>query len=86
MRAGVWWRMCGGGSRELIKVAVDALSAPAAAGAGERIWSTYGFIVSRLRNKLFALRAKKPFFVHYNFGLCNTTTTLDFATRGSLAR
>ena len=40
-----------------------------AAGAGERNWSTYGFIVSRLGNKLSALRAKKLVFVYYNFGL-----------------
>jgi hypothetical protein len=31
---------------------------------GERNWSTYGFIVSRPRNKHSVLRAKKFVFVH----------------------
>jgi hypothetical protein len=43
--------MYGVGVPELVKVAVRALSAPIAAGAGERNQSTYGFIVSRLRKK-----------------------------------
>ena len=44
-------------------------------GAGERNWSTHGFIVSRLGNKLSALRVKKLVCVYYNFGLCNTRVT-----------
>jgi len=75
MRGVVWLRMYGG-VPELVKVAIRALSAPTAVGAGEEKWSTYGFIVSRPGNKASALRAKKLVFVHYNF----------WTTRGSLAR
>ena len=41
----------GRGLVDLRKVAVRALSAPTAAGAGEMNWSTYSFIVNRKRQQ-----------------------------------
>ena len=80
MRGGEWWRLYGGQAPQLAKVAIRALSAPTAAGAGERNWSTYGFIVSRLRNKLSALRAKKLVFVHYNKRVARKVKRVDYVS------
>ena len=49
MRAGEWWLSNGSGVPELQKVAVRVLSAPVSAGAGERVWSTFGLVLSDLR-------------------------------------
>jgi hypothetical protein len=59
MRAGEWWDLFGNACPELQTVALRSLSAPISAGAGERNWSTYGFIVDKRRNKLASVRAKK---------------------------
>jgi hypothetical protein len=78
MRAGAWWKQNGKHVKELQKVAVRALSAPVAAGAGERNWSTFGFIVSQKRNRLSSQRAEKLVFVHYNLRALNQVKRVDY--------
>ena len=65
---------------ELQKVAVRVLSAPVAAGAGERNWSTYGHIVSDLRTSLTSERAKKLVFIHMNSRVIAKTRRVDYVS------
>jgi hypothetical protein len=59
----------GGRAPKLVNVAVHSLSAQQLAGAGGQNWSTYGFIVSRLRNKFSAWC--QGFLYHLNFHTFN---------------
>lgn len=61
-----WFHAYGVGAPDLARIAIRILAQGASSSACERIWSTYGFIHSRLRNRLNAVRAKKLVMVHYN--------------------
>jgi hypothetical protein len=78
MRAGEWWDLFGNSCPELQFVARRCLSAPISAGAGERNWSTYGFIVDKRRNKLASERSKKLVFAHYNIRALRKVKKVDY--------
>jgi hypothetical protein len=51
---------------EFCELAMRVLAQPVGAGAGERIWSTYGFIVDKRRNRLSVDRGIKLVYAHFN--------------------
>ena len=60
------WMQCGNSAPELQKVSFKVLGKPSSFSSCERIWSTYKFIHSPLRNLLKPVRAEKLVFVHSN--------------------
>jgi hypothetical protein len=78
MRAGEWWDIYGCGCKELQIVARKCLSAPISAGAGERNWSSYGFIVDKKRNRLSSDRAKKLVYVFFNLRALRKLKIVDY--------
>jgi hypothetical protein len=80
MRAGEWWQINCVETPELQKVAVRVLSAPVSAGAGERIWSTYGRVLSDLRNRLTSDRAKKLVYVQMNSRAIAKVKKVDYVS------
>jgi hypothetical protein len=79
MPAWTWWQQWKGRVPELAKVAMRVLSQVSGAGAGERNWSTYGFIMSDLRNRLAPGRAEKLVYVHYNKRAVQRVKRVDYA-------
>lgn len=73
-----WWENWGGTLPELRELAMRVLAAPVGAGAGERNWSTYGFIVDQRRNRLAVDRARKLVFVHFNIRLLRKVRAVDY--------
>ena len=69
MPAYQWWAAWGGKPPELREIAMRVLAQPVGAGAGERNWSTYSFIVDKRRNRLSVDRARKLVYVQYTDGL-----------------
>ena len=55
-----------------------ALAQPMGAGAGERNWSTYGFIVDKRRNRLDVDRARKLVYAHFNVRLLRKVRAVDY--------
>ena len=80
MRGGEWWLQNGGCVKELQQVAVRVLSAPVSSSAGERNWSTYGFIISDLRTRLTSERAEKLVYVHMNSRATKKVKKLDYVS------
>ena len=62
----------------MVKVAMRVLSQVTGAGAGERNWSTYGFVVDTLRSRLLPDRAMKLVYVHYNLRAVNRVRAVDY--------
>uniref|UniRef100_U9TXR5 HAT C-terminal dimerisation domain-containing protein n=1 Tax=Rhizophagus irregularis (strain DAOM 181602 / DAOM 197198 / MUCL 43194) TaxID=747089 RepID=U9TXR5_RHIID len=62
-----WWNLMKGRYPILSDIAIQILSIPATSAASERNWSTFGFIHSKLRNKLHEKRVEKLFIC---FGIC----------------
>lgn len=54
------------------------LSQVTGAVAGERNWSTYGFVVDTLQSKLFPDRSMKLVYVHYNLSAVNKVQAVDY--------
>ena len=50
----------------LSDVAIRILSIPATSAASERNWSTFGFIHSKLRNRLHEKRVEKIVYIFWN--------------------
>ena len=50
----------------LSDVAIRVLSTPATSAASERNWSTFGFIYSKLRNRLHEKRVEKIVYLFWN--------------------
>lgn len=61
-----WWCAYGMDVVKLRRLAVRILAQTPSSSACERIWSTFAFVHSRLRNRLTAERAKKLVMVHCN--------------------
>lgn len=78
MPAHLWWNTWGGTVEELKEIAVRVLAQPVGAGAGERNWSTYSFIVDKRRNRLSVDRARKLVFVHFNVRLLRKVHAVDY--------
>ena len=51
-----FWKMEGNAVPELQRLALIVLPQPISVGAVERVWSTYGWIQSKLRNRLVTAR------------------------------
>ena len=73
-----WWQKWKGPFPELAKVAMRVFSQVTGAGAGERNWSTYGFVVSTLRSRLLPDRARRLVYVHYNLRAVNRVLAMDY--------
>ena len=54
-----WSANCGGTHPKLREIAMRDLAQPVGAGAEERNWSTYIFILDKRRNRFFVDRARK---------------------------
>jgi hypothetical protein len=78
MAAHAWWGLYGGGCPELQRVAVRVLSQVISSSASERNWSTYGFIHSKLRNRLTLARAEQLVFAHTNGRLLDKTSAISY--------
>jgi hypothetical protein len=78
MPAYKWWASWGATLPELREVAMRALAQPMGAGAGERNWSTYGFIVDKRRNRLSVDRGRKLVYAHLNVRLLRKVRTADY--------
>ena len=59
-----FWQMEGNVVPELQRLALIVLPQPISVGAVERVWSTYGWIQSKLRNRLLPAKARKLVMVH----------------------
>ena len=59
-----WWVAWGAEVPELQSIALKVLSQPVSVGGVERVWSTFGWIQSKLRNKMLPATAKKLVMVH----------------------
>ena len=68
----------GGTLPELRKLATRVWAQPVGAGAGERNWSTYGFLVDKRRNRLSVDRGRKLVYAHLNVRLLRKVRTVDF--------
>jgi len=80
MRAAEWWRVNGVSTPELQKVAVRVLSAPVSAGAGERVWSAFGLVLSDLRNRMTSEHAKKLVYVNMNSRALEKVAKVDYVS------
>jgi hypothetical protein len=69
-----FWRIHGHAAPVLRKVALMVLSQPVSSSAAERNWSSYGFIHSKLRNRLTPARARDLVYVFTNRRLLNNMT------------
>jgi hypothetical protein len=69
MPAYKWWASWEDTLLEIRAVAMRALAQPVGAGAGERNWSTYGFIVDKRKNRLAVDRDRKLMYVYFNVRL-----------------
>jgi hypothetical protein len=78
MPAYKWWASWGATLPELREVAMRALGQPVGAGAGERNWSTYGFIVDKRTSRLAADRARKLVYAHFNVRLLRKVRAIDY--------
>ena len=84
MPAYEWWASWGGTLPELREVTMRALAQPVGGVAGERNWSSYGFIVhkrSARRNRLAVDRARKLVYVHFNVRLLRKVSAVDLSFR-----
>ncbi|KAL2610701.1 hypothetical protein R1flu_029274 [Riccia fluitans] len=61
-----WWSICGKAAPKLWLIAMDILGLTTVASACERGWSLYGFVHSKLRNRLSVDRQHKLVYVHHN--------------------
>ncbi|CAB4403798.1 unnamed protein product, partial [Rhizophagus irregularis] len=61
-----WWNLMKGRYPILSDVAIRILSILATSAASERNWSTFGFIHSKLRNKLHEKRVEKIVYMFWN--------------------
>ena len=61
-----WWHLMKGRYPVLSDVAIQVLSIPATSAASERNWSTFGFIHSKLRNRLHEKRVEKIVYMFWN--------------------
>ena len=68
----------GGTLPELRELATRVLAQPVGAGAGERNWSTYGFLVDKRRNRLSVDRGRKLVYAHLNVRLLRKVRTVDY--------
>ena len=64
-----WWETFGYDHSTLAAFAVRALSAICVTGGAERNWSTFSFIHSKSRNRLYCNRVEKLVFVYSNLRL-----------------
>jgi hypothetical protein len=74
---------------ELRELAMRVLAEPVGADAGERIWSTYIFIVDNRRNRLSVDRARKLVYAHFNVRSLKKVRGVDYNSeylRGRLRR
>jgi hypothetical protein len=69
----LWWGMFGVGQPQLQKLAIKLCAQPASATACERNWSTFGWIHSKLRNKLAPARAADLVYVFSNSRLISNS-------------
>jgi len=61
-----WWNLMKGRYPILSDIAIRILSIPATSAASERNWSTFGFIHSKLRNRLHEKRVEKIVYLFWN--------------------
>jgi len=61
-----WWNLMKGRYPILSDVAIRILSIPATSAASERNWSAFGFIHSKLRNRLHEKRVEKIVYLFWN--------------------
>ena len=64
-----WWKVFGALTPELSDLAIRILSIPCSSAAIERIWSTYGFLHSKVRNRLTDVNASRLLYTHANIQL-----------------
>ena len=67
-----WWNLMKGRYPVLSDVAIRVLSIPATSAASERNWSTFGFIHSKLRNKLHEKRVEKIVYMFWNLRILHS--------------
>ncbi|KAL2652980.1 hypothetical protein R1flu_021108 [Riccia fluitans] len=60
------WSICGKAASNVRLIAMDILGLTIVASACERGWSSYGFVHSKLRNRLAVDRQHKLVYVHHN--------------------
>ncbi|KAL9685938.1 hypothetical protein QQ045_023392 [Rhodiola kirilowii] len=78
-----WWVNFGTGAPLLQGLAIRLLGQPTSSSCAERNWSTYSFINSVKRNKLYLKRAEDLVFIHNNLRLLsrNNPEYLDERTK-----
>ena len=70
------WASWGGTlSRNFVSLPCVFLAQPVGAGAGERHWSTYGFIVDK---RLSVDRGRKCMYAHFNVRLLRKVRAVDY--------
>lgn len=74
-----YWRLVGANEfPNLCKIAVSVCGIPCTSAASERIWSTYKFIHSRLRNRLTNDKVEKLIFIYVNSSILDEFDTEDY--------
>lgn len=74
-----YWKLVGSVEfPNLFKVASNICSIPCSSAASERIWSTYRFIHSRLRNRLANEKIEKLIFIYVNCSILDLCDTEDY--------
>ena len=61
-----WWGLVAGRYPALSHVALKVFSIPATSAASERNWSAFGFIHSKLRNRLSNEQVEKIVYIYWN--------------------
>jgi hypothetical protein len=70
--AGAWWKMFGYSTPALQKLAIRLVSQCASATECERNWSTFGFIHTKVCNRLTYEKLHKLVYVNYNLRIQNS--------------
>lgn len=72
-----WWCLVKGRYPILSEVALKVLSIPATSAASERNWSTFGFIHTKVRNRLNDKRVEKLVYMNWNLKIIRDLNLID---------
>jgi hypothetical protein len=74
-----YWKLVGATDfLNLSKIAIDVCGIHCSSAASERIWSTYRFIHSRLRNRLTNDKIEKMIFIYENSSILDDCDNEDY--------
>jgi hypothetical protein len=72
-----WWYLVKGRYPILSEVALKVLSVPATSAVSKRNWSTFGFIHSKVRNRLNDKRIEKLVYMNWNLKIIQDLNLID---------